>query len=162
MAFCKKCGAQLDENAKICPNCAEKVQSFNFEEMAKSLLKTNDYTDAYARSDINDNKVFAILSYIPLICLVPFFVQAKKSSFVKFHANQGILLFILDFIIGIVSGLLALIGMIPFVGIVFAILGGIVFGIIGLAILAAQIYGIVNAATGKAIELPLIGKIKLF
>ena len=130
----------------------------NFEEMAKDVLNTADTTDSFDQSDIENNKIMAVLAYIGILFLVPLLV-AKESKFAKFHTNQGLVLFIADIAIGVVIGVVSVI--LAFIPVVGPIVAAIVSGVLGLAIFALMILGIINAATGKAKELPLIGKIKI-
>lgn len=116
----------------------------------KDILNTPDTTAEFDQSDIQQNKVMAVLAYFGLLFLVPL-LAAKESKYAKFHTNQGLVLWIAGLIAGVVSSILAVI---PVVG---AILGAL----ISLVMFALMIIGIVNAATGKAKELPVIGKIKL-
>ena len=116
----------------------------------KDILNTPDTTAEFDQSDIQQNKVMAVLAYFGLLFLVPL-LAAKESKYAKFHTNQGLVLWIAGLIAGVVSSILAVI---PVVG---AILGAL----ISLVMFALMIIGIVNAATSKAKELPVIGKIKL-
>ena len=130
----------------------------NFEEMAKDVLNTADTTSSFDQGDIENNKVMAILAYIGFLFLIPLLV-AKDSKFAKFHTNQGLVLFIADIIVGVVIAVVSIaLAFIPFVG---PIVAGIVDGVLGLVIFALMILGIINAATGKAKELPVIGKIRI-
>lgn len=101
-------------------------------------------------NDVQQNKVMAVLAYLGLLFLVPL-LAAPNSPYARFHANQGLVLFILDAICGVVAGVLSRI----------PIVGGIVGGVLGLIVLILAIIGIVNAASGKAQELPIIGGIKI-
>lgn len=101
-------------------------------------------------NDIQQNKVMAVLSYLGILFLVPL-LAAPNSPYARFHANQGLVLFILEAIVGTVS---AFIAKIP-------IVGAIITSVLGLILLIFAILGIVNAATGKANELPIIGGIKI-
>ena len=95
--------------------------------------------------DSND-KLFGILSYIGILWLVG--LLAGKTEFAKFHANQGLVLFIAGIIIGAASA-------IPIVGwFIIAPVGSI-------ATLVFAIMGIVNAAQGQMKPLPLIGKFQI-
>lgn len=101
--------------------------------------------------DSND-KIFGILSYIGILVLIP--LAVGKSSFTKFHANQGLVLLIIEFLGAAILG----IGLaIPVIRIVFAIVGG-VFELICLCL---AIFGIVTAVNGETKELPVIGAVKL-
>lgn len=105
----------------------------------------------------SNDKIFSVLSYIGFLWLVPLLVG--NSEFTKFHANQGLLLFILEVIVGIIVSILSLVlNMIPFVGPIFS---GIISGILFLGCLALAIFGIVNAAQGNYKQLPVIGTITI-
>ncbi|MBO4355948.1 MAG: DUF4870 domain-containing protein [Clostridia bacterium] len=118
-----------------------------------NLNNTPDTTANYDPKDIEDNKVLALFSYIGLLFLIPL-LAAKDSKYARFHVNQGIVLFIVDILIGVVSGVL---GWIPILG----ILVGIVCGLAGICCLILAIIGIINAYNGKAKELPIIGKFRV-
>ncbi|MBO4326159.1 MAG: DUF4870 domain-containing protein [Clostridia bacterium] len=119
----------------------------------KNLFNTPDTTSEYEEKDIQDNKTMGILAYIWLLVLIPIFA-AKESKFARFHANQGLVLLIAEFI---VCGVLSILSIIPFVGIVFIVLNSLA----GLCFLGLMILGIVNVVNGKAKELPLIGKFRI-
>ena len=95
--------------------------------------------------DIEKNKTMAGLAYF--IFFLPLIV-APDSRFAKFHANQGLLLFILG-----VGGNLIL-GMIP-------ILGWLLMVPFGIFVLVLGVMGLMNGFGGKAKELPLIGKYRI-
>ncbi len=123
----------------------------------EDLNNTSDTTAEYEQEDIAKNKVFAILSYIAILWVVPL-LAAPNSKFAKFHANQGLVLFIVEVIWGVASAIVNLVlGWIPVVGAVI----GLVMWLLGLVLLAPMVIGIINAANGKAKELPFIGKIQI-
>lgn len=153
MAFCTNCGKQIPDDAKVCPECGATLGSQGTSFNAADALNTADCTAQYDAKDIADNKVFGVLAYIGILFLVPLLAR-KDSPFAKFHTNQGLVLFIFEFISGIVFGLLSCI---PFVGWIFSLAGKL----ISLAFLVFMILGIVYAAQGQAKELPIIGKIKI-
>lgn len=96
--------------------------------------------------DIEDNKVYAILAYIGILCLVPI-LAAKDSKFAQFHANQGLILFIC----GIAGSIVARI----------PIFGWIIYPVVSIGIIVLAIMGIVSASKGEMKELPIIGSIKI-
>ena len=122
-------------------------------EEKKNLFDTPDHTSEFEEQDIQDNKVMGILAYIGLLVLVPIFA-AKNSKYARFHANQGLVLLICA---AIVLTVLNILGIIPYVGIVFRIISYLA----SLAVTGLAVFGIVNVARGKAKELPLIGKFKI-
>ena len=111
------------------------------------FFNTADYTESFHPQDIAQNKVMAILSYIGILVLIPVFA-AKNSAYAKFHANQGLILCIAEAAVGLVLGLL---GLIPYVGVVFRIVMWVCA--------ALSLIGFVYAILGKAKELPFIGGI---
>jgi uncharacterized membrane protein len=105
--------------------------------------------------DAENNKIFGILAYLGILCLVPLFA-AKESPFAKYHANQGLILFLgeiaLSVVLSIVYHLLA------FVGLSFI---SVFLSLVWLGVFALVIIGIINAAAGKCVPLPVVGKFKL-
>ena len=98
-------------------------------------------------------KGLGVLSYFGPLFIIT--LISGNSSFTKFHANQGLVLFIIEAIVGAVCGIL---GIIPFVG---AILSGIIGGVFGLVSFAAMLYGIITAAQGEMKPIPVIGSITI-
>ena len=146
MALCKKCGAEVPEGANVCPACGEPASvSAQAQNIAQDFTNTADFTAECDPSDIEQNKVMGVLAYIGILFLIPL-LAAPNSKFARFHANQGLVLFLANIALGVVFGIL-------------------INSILGLALsaicLVFMILGIVNAATGKAKELPLIGKIHI-
>ena len=80
----------------------------------------------------------SVLSYIGPFFLLPLFLH-KDNEFIRYHANQGLCLFIFEVITNMLFG-----------------------GILHLASLLFSIYCVVlgakAAASGKTLELPLVGK----
>ena len=105
--------------------------------------------------DAEKNKVMGILAYLWILCLVPI-LAAKDSPFAKYHANQGLVLFLLEVVLWITISVLSVV--FTMIG-----LGFICFflGLIHLVPLVLLILGIINAAAGKCVPLPVIGGIKL-
>jgi uncharacterized membrane protein len=105
--------------------------------------------------DAETNKIFGILAYLGILCLVPL-LAAKNSPFAKYHANQGLVLFLaeiaLAIILEIVDQLLYMVGL-GFLS--------LFFSLIWLGVIFLLIIGIINAAAGKCVPLPVIGKFKL-
>jgi len=98
------------------------------------------------KEDIEKNKGMAILAYI--IFLIPL-LAAKDSKFAMYHANQGLVLFLLALAVNVVGGI------IPFIG------WFIILPLGNLLVVVLAILGIINAAKGETKPLPLIGGFKL-
>ncbi len=114
----------------------------NKKNVVSVITDTADQTSSMDKNDIEKNKVMAILAYFGILVLIPI-LAAKDSKFAQFHANQGLLVFILSIAISILSAIVSFLG------------------ILSIATLALAIIGIVNAAQGKAKELPFIGKYRI-
>ena len=169
MAFCGHCGTNV-EDKRFCPNCGFDMQSKDEPVFDKKQAQQNDYaakiqnlnntadtTAEFDAADINANKAMAILAYFGPLVLIPIFA-AKQSKFARYHANQGLVLLFTCIAYSIAYGILS--------SIIFAISWRLSFilsivSLIGVGITILAIIGIINAATGKAKELPLIGKFKI-
>lgn len=104
-------------------------------------------------TDFEQNKVYAIVGYIGILFLVPL-LAAPNSRYARYHANQGIVLFIATVV---VTGAFAVLGHIPVLGRVLGLVGSVAW----IVSLVFMILGIVNAASGKCKPLPLIGGVQL-
>ena len=167
MAFCTNCGTKIDDNAKFCPGCGQAVEAPATEQIkteateqpkaeqaqgqqndlsakVANLNNTKDTTDQFDKDDIEKNKAMGLLAYI--LFFIPL-LAAKDSPFARYHANQGLVLFIC----GLIS---SLVWIIP-------ILGWIIAPILSIVITVLAVIGIINALNGKAKELPIIGKFKI-
>lgn len=95
--------------------------------------------------DVEKNKGMAVLSYIGILCLIPL-LAAKESKFAQFHAKQGLVLFLVWVVLGILYA-------IPFLNVVMLFVGWILW----LLLAALAIMGIVNALGGKFWKMPVLG-----
>ncbi|MBQ4050702.1 MAG: hypothetical protein IJD13_03670 [Oscillospiraceae bacterium] len=91
-------------------------------------------------------KLYSILAYIGILWIVGL-LAAKDDVYVKYHVNQGLILFLL----GVAGGI---VGVIP-------ILGTIVSVVVSVFCFVCFILGIVNAVKGEMKPLPIIGKFEL-
>ncbi len=170
MTYCGKCGKQIEEGLKFCPICgaaqevpqAEPVQQAqasenNFSQKIQNFNNTADTTAEFDAADINANKAMAILAYFGPLVLIPIFA-AKGSKYARYHSNQGLVLLLASIAYSIVYGILS--------SIILAISWRLYFitsilSLVSIVFAVLCIIGIINAASGKAKELPLIGKIKI-
>lgn len=124
-----------------------------------NILDMPDTTSYYSRSDIEGNKLMAVLSYLEILVLIPI-LAAKNSPFAKFHATQGLNLLIVSvawFIVSVIIG--AILGVI---GVTFlSVLWSIITWLVSIVIFLTMVVGIINAAQGKAKELPIIGGFRI-
>lgn len=123
----------------------------------EQLNNTPDTTAEFSSEDIQQNKVMAILAYFGLLVLVPIF-GAKDSKFARYHANQGLILFLAAIAYSIATSILTSILIAISWRLAFL---STIFSLVSIAFLVLMVLGIINAANGKAKELPIIGKFKL-
>ncbi len=185
MAYCNNCGHPIDDGATFCPSCGTPVvkqaegapsqqvppqQQYQAPPQqhyqapppppgqGPAFLNTPDTTAHYSRDDIEQNKVMAIFAYIGLLFLVPL-LAAPNSKFARFHANQGLVLFLFEVAASIILVILGI--LFVFITPALSVLSTILWLLVWLAAIGLIVLGIMNASSGKARELPLIGKIKL-
>ena len=180
MAFCGKCGTQINDGVKFCPGCgapnettapaapvtpppeAQPVQQAPAQQndlgaKMAAFNNTADSTAEFDKADIEKNKGMSVLAYFGPLVLIPIFA-AKDSKFARYHSNQGLTLLIAAVAYSILYGILSTI--------IYAIswrLGFIVsiIGLVSILFTVLAIIGIINAVNGRAKELPIIGKYKI-
>lgn len=111
---------------------------------ANKLFAFEDRTQEFDPQDIQTNKAMGILAYIGPLVFIPM-CACKQSKFAQFNSEAGVMLFIAEVILGAL-------GFIPYLGILFYLLE--------VGVSAIAIMGIVYAATGKAMELPIVSQCK--
>jgi len=145
--FCSGCGKEIPEGSKFCPECG------------KATNGTPNVTNTVSDSD-STKTLMAILAYI--LFFIPLLTGAHKTSdFVKYHTNQGTVLFLATLIFSIALSIITAI----FTTILIAIGAwgllktiGTILGLLWLAPLALCILGIVNVVKNQTKPLPVIGK----
>ena len=169
---CNRCGKEIYVVKRFCPNCGAPVN--NQEQMQQPNNSTSnfaynpsDHTYEFSQSDIIKNIGISVFSYLGILFIIPF-ISNPKSKFVRFHVNQGIILFIFYMIFNVIIMIAAitifslnchmhnnynLAQVLYWVEVVCLILQGIV--------ISFRILGIINVLRGKAKELPLIGKFRI-
>ncbi len=148
MKFCVHCGAQIEDNAVFCSSCGQRVENGENNEYNQYQQDNTQQFNAegYDYRDVEDNKVISFLSYLGILFIIPL-IAAPNSYYAKFHANQGLLLFIMEMVCAAIFA-------IPIVGWIVGTIGEV------LAVVFT-IMGIINALSGKAKELPIIGKYRI-
>ncbi len=170
MTYCGKCGNPIEEGVKVCATCGASAEIPQAEpaqqeqtpqnDLSAKIADFNNTADTTAEFDANDiagNKAMAILAYFGPLVLIPIFA-AKDSKFARYHSNQGLVLLIAAIVYGIAYNIIS--------AIILAISWRLLFittiiGLVSIVITVLAIIGIINAATGKAKELPLIGKFRI-
>ena len=150
MAFCKSCGAEVPEGTKFCQACGAPVE--------EPVVNNGGATQSTSNSASND-KLMAILAYLGILVLVPI-LAGKDSKFVKFHANQGLVLIIGYIILTVACNVIGVM-IAAFDIYVIGFVLGLVAWAINICLVVFAIMGIINAANGEEKELPIIGQYKL-
>lgn len=157
MAFCGNCGTQAADGVKFCPGCGGAIGANAAPEVPAQPAQD-------PARDAADNKTMGILAYI--LFFVPLLTGAHKTSpYVKFHTNQGTVLFIASIAFSIVYSIVRAILRAIFWSAMGAYgLWSVLSGVLSLLFLLPTvlcIIGIVNAAKGEQKPLPVIGKFKI-
>lgn len=113
--------------------------------------------ESYDQADIEKNKMVAALSYVLFFFIVPLRV-APESPYARYHANQGVVLFIVSVAAWIVAAMI--LGALFFVPSSY-LLERLLLGVVDLGVLVFMVIGIANAIQGKAKPLPFIGQFKI-
>lgn len=93
--------------------------------------------------------IYGVLAYFGIAVLVPIIFK-MNVKFVRFHVNQGLVLFILESLLSVAYGF---VGGIPILAMVVSLLR--------LLCVAFMLLGAISALRGKEKPLPLVGKIHL-
>jgi fumarate reductase subunit D len=96
-----------------------------------------------ASFDKDRGLIAALLSYVPLLCLIPL-LQMRDNEQARFHSRQGFLLFLIE--------LLAVLLLIPG-------LSAMIWKTVLIIALGASVAGIIFGIQGKKYKLPIIGDI---
>ncbi len=164
MKYCGNCGNKVEDNVRFCPGCGAAIEAAASQPQAQQAppatqvppttqappqgnakAEAGDHTTEFDPKDIEANKAMGLLGY--LIFFIPL-IAAKESSFAKYHANQGFVLF-LGFVLSSILFIIPILGW---------ILAPILYVICGVF----SVLGIINALNGKAKDLPIVGKFKIF
>lgn len=87
--------------------------------------------------------LFVVFSYIPILCLAPILRMGKDEG-LKFHARQGLVLFLIEIV--------ASIFLIPSIS-------SLIWTAVLIACIGSAAAGVIFALQGKKIRLPLIGNL---
>lgn len=138
------------------------TQNQQYEYGPQNSYHPQPYVDAeecFDPDEVRKNKVMGVVSYLGILVLIPILAGNKKSQYVKFHANQGLVLFIVSAVVDLLDGdwVWGLHSWINFGGSMFSW----IFDIFSFACFILMVMGIVSACKGEKKELPIIGKIRL-
>lgn len=162
MATCQRCGAEIPEYAKFCPKCGlnvapvsdqpkqEEPAQIYYQPSQQPQQRYDEPPHAYQAPqltpDAEENRYLCMFAYFGIGVLIPA-VLKPESEFVRYHINQGLVLFMLQILSAVVC-------LIPFLG---WVAGGVgmIFSLICIVV------GIVHTCNGEMKPLPIIGKHKI-
>ncbi|MCL1863259.1 MAG: DUF4870 domain-containing protein [Defluviitaleaceae bacterium] len=110
--------------------------------------------------DLNEN-IAAAISYVfgPVSGIVVLVLE-KENKFVRFHALQSTLWFLLIMLIGwIVSFVGRIFSILPLFGILFEVVFGLAMGVISLIGLISLVWLAIQAYSNKTWKIPVIGDV---
>ncbi|NLY09882.1 MAG: zinc-ribbon domain-containing protein [Tissierellia bacterium] len=117
-----------------------------------NTVKDNDFTQ-FSPGEAENGKLMGVLSYLGILVLIPIFAE-KENRFVKFHANQGLVLLIAYAVYYIVYRLISRLLLEVAFGLYLLTR---ILGLLSIFFLVLAIIGIVNVVKGRAKKLPIIG-----
>lgn len=94
------------------------------------------------KSEEQHRKLMGVLAYMGPLVIIPYLV-ARNDSFVKFHIEQGSVLFIISLVVWFASSLMWF--LMP------------LWALINFGVLILAIIGIINVFKGREKEIPLVG-----
>lgn len=150
------------------PSQDEKITQDSADSQVNQQPEENvEQGEEITETEIKEGRNMALLSYI--VPIIPYFYKEKDNKFVKFHARQGMNLFLVLIIYTVVYNILTTaikVGQIMN-------RGGVVIrmtpwwvtfplSIVGCVLAVMDIMGIVQVLNGEAQELPIIKDLKIF
>lgn len=145
MSKCIKCGADVDDALEVCTVCGAPLSSTDgtaAEKQASSAVASTQ------------ERLMAIFAYLGLLFLIPLFAD-NGSRFVRYHVNQGCVLFLCEVLIAILSTVLWIL---PGIG---RILSLAIALPLYLVTVVFMVVGILHAVGGETTGLPIIGKLQI-
>lgn len=169
MAFCSSCGTALPDYAKFCSSCGKALEPFiPPTEVSTTAVPIPENPSPYPNPpyapsapynqavDIAENKLISILCYFGPLVLVAIFMM-KNSRYARFHANQGLLLFIFEVAGAILVGI---VGSALYYSSVY-FLATLLWTLFWISIVILLLLGITNAASGREKRLPVLGRFNI-
>ena len=146
--FCSKCGAENPEGAKFCSKCGAELGT-----------PVAAIAEAESSTGLSANVAGLLCYVLGWVTGIVFVVLEKKSTFVKFHAWQSIMVFgvltVAHLILSTILGAIAA-ATFPFsVGL--AIFANVMGWLVGVVMFILWIILIIQAGTGKMWKVPGAG-----
>ncbi len=152
MAFCNSCGAQVDDGVKFCPKCGQAMAAAAMGGSSAAGSSAGGGSASVTATQ-NDN-VMGALAYLLIPAIIFLVVEPySKNRFIRFHSFQSLFYCVASIAIQIVLGILS--SILAVIGIGFII--GMLLPILSLALFVVWIILVIKAFQGQTYKLPLIG-----
>ena len=110
-------------------------------------------------SNQKHDRFLAVLAYLFLLLFIPL-LRKKKSKFLAYHVNQGLVLFVLELCVGIVMAVVLLV--LKFAAPALFVTVNMIFAAVNLLFLFCHIIGIFHVVRFEMKKIPIFGEIKLY
>lgn len=158
MKICQQCNTQNADGAQFCEKCGASLADAPVQ-AAPDTATSTEPVDPEAES----GKAMSILAYLGILVLIPIFAE-KKNTFVRYHSNQGLVLFLFEigyWVIWSILTTLLINALFSYSTMGMYTLLSTLLSLLSIFFIVEAIIGIINAAGGKKKPLPLIGSIKI-
>jgi uncharacterized membrane protein len=158
MAFCSKCGGQLNAGSSFCPACGVAVAEPGIAQPGVSAV-TAGAAVVPARAGMTNNVAGMLCYILGIITGVIFLVLEpyKSNRFVRFHAFQSIFFWVACFAFWMIWSQV-LVGMfISGGGLGMLGMFGLFFTLVRLAMFVGWIFLMIKAYNNEEFKLPIIG-----
>lgn len=151
MKLCPRCNMQLEDAAAFCPNCGTQfIPNATAPQPAYIPVDPTDHTAEFAPQEVADNKLYASLCYLmSIIGIVLCLLANKDSAYLQFHIRQSLKLLIVEALLGVAAGVLAITVVVP-----------IAAAVCLLILVVVDIICFFRTLAGKSVEAPIVKKLK--
>ena len=146
MAFCKKCGAQIEDGSAVCPVCG--APQNEAQAAPAPAVDQYDHTADFAPEEVAEHKTFVLYAYLfsALGIIISLLAVNDGSKYTNFHIRQ-----ILKLDLAMIIAILCYI--VP-------IIGWLVGAVAMIALFVIKVIGFIWCCQNKSKELPLIRTLK--
>ena len=149
---------ETNEKIETATETTECVAEKDIETILAEMKAAKDKTAEFDDRDIVDNKAISILAYLSWLVLIPIFA-ARNSKFARFHANQGLVLAMIE--TGYILASVIINEIVYSISLKYGTLVSTILFLCGMSFVILSVIGIINAVSGKAKQLPTFGGITI-
>lgn len=129
MKVCPICHSQVSDESNYCTMCGNRILDGDqtvpyqppvyqnaYQQYQQPVYNPYDHTAEFEASDIAQNKLYAMVMYLlSVIGIVIALLGAKDSAYVQFHLRQNLKFLILEAVLALCAGLLAITIIVPII-----------------------------------------------